>query len=242
VEEPPRRPVYYEPEWRVAADDPSEVAGGRWSPDPAGVAEWERRIREWLREEEPPEQSSFNLGEFDIWTQKHLERVRIVINWGLVKATQVKPRATLSQRLQLARELVTNLRRGNYFAGGLDRLSESIMLRDAERYLWGRSGIDLFWSWGGYGSELVGTVLARPVQQGYEMLKMISLVPRVDPDRPHSLPGGTAWFDLGLVDALKIDAGRGAFAEAPILLTSVSVQLSIHPPQPPGISEIMGLR
>jgi len=104
----------------------------------------------------------------------------------------------------MARKFVTRWREPKHI--------ESLILRDAERYLWARAGVKQFGDEFLVGSSVTRT-LSKPVHATYDALKIISIITASDflksnPQLPFSARGGYSWFKLGLEHWDIFDKGR----------------------------------
>jgi RHS repeat-associated protein len=128
----------------------------------------------------------------------HLANVTKVINWALKGAEG----ETLGERWENARLSVTELRQNS------DKNSESLILRDAQYYLWGLTLItkvesktkvpDVF-------VEPYLAILAHDIYSAQKWIELnfnISLYGKVT-DRPYSAIGGGNWYDIGIKEFYK---------------------------------------
>ncbi|ATL67465.1 hypothetical protein CRH09_15920 [Nocardia terpenica] len=149
------------------------------------------RILSRVADEEVPLPSART---FDMPGLTHIVDVIDTVNWALQTAQDVLGAVPLKQVLAAARDKVTVLRDLS------DRNAQSLILRDAERYLWARAGQTLDDL--GTGSPNLNRRLAPLVRGYYEAIKRFSLGTGIDIGRttkhPYSAPGGDPWFELGL--------------------------------------------
>jgi hypothetical protein len=142
-------------------------------------------------------------------------RTTIVIDHYIDQAAaELGPSATRYQVLKTAREHLTRLRNDRSLVGS----SESLMLRNAERYLWGRHAVELFGARGHgypglianpYGGKVenflynLSKVITRPLNAALHALGAESRAGQVisgqgAADKPQSAIGGASWFNWGL--------------------------------------------
>jgi hypothetical protein len=144
----------------------------------------------------------------------HIRKVVDAINWALMsQGGPGNAHATLQSRLNGARYALTLLREDEHRPAN----TESLILRDAERYLWARTGT----------KGASGYVL-------YDLLKIAGLSTqhaigwnpmKVNPNREMSARGGYTWFHLGRLDFKRFDEGNGEKAIQPTPLTYEEVIL-----------------
>jgi len=140
-----------------------------------------------------------------------LEVIRYAMKWAAYDE-----RFSLDQQLIEARQSVTDLREGgrqigNELARSINHVNElemadpvysqSLILRDAERYLWGRSGVTQFRK-DGWSSWMIGDWDWDAASYIYEAFKLIGIISGTDfakaGKRPFSPIGGEFWFSLGI--------------------------------------------
>jgi hypothetical protein len=145
----------------------------------------------------------------------HEVRVQQVVNSFLKEGATRRRSATKFQILDDALGGLINLRADRQ----VPRSSESLILRDAERYLWGRVGAAVAQRMHGYSpvtAEIVGPQLApfwealkavtRPINALGEALGAGPIVPtQIDPGKPQAAIGGGDWFELGLYHYWLLD-------------------------------------
>jgi RHS repeat-associated protein len=169
------------------------------------------KIKEWVRVEEPPPVWSF-------WTtddksERHRYQVLRVVEFFVQQANDQEARKPVEQRathfgiLYSAKEKLTTLRQSTT----LPRASESLILRDAQRYLWGRVGIEQNIREHSAPRVFTETVGPELVYDYYEILKTMlrpvnALGKKLGLDldlaqstsAPLAAKGGSDWFGLGL--------------------------------------------
>jgi hypothetical protein len=126
---------------------------------------------------------------------EHNKNVETAVNYFL----ETSLGSTLQERLEHARRKLTDLREVS------NRNSLSLILRDAERYLWGRAGTGLMKEEGSF--EPFTDYLAPWASDVYNFYKFIlpeKVITSV-PNGPVSAVGGGAWFDRGLRDYTDFD-------------------------------------
>jgi hypothetical protein len=135
----------------------------------------------------------------------HDRAVIDVINYCMGWAADAGP-MEIEDQLVVAREHVTALReRSNANA-------KSLILRDAERYLWGRAGVTVYRR----DDDLLGSdpVTWAPANGIYNAIKAFFMAGNAafgtnwgksNPNRPFSPLGGEFWFQFGLADYLSWD-------------------------------------
>lgn len=164
----------------------------------------EQRIQDLVNKEKIPELTATAV---DPRGLDHIIAVVDTINWALERSKNLKReyREPLKEVLAGARAAVTNLRD----AKGTDN-SRSLILRDAERYLWARAGMSE--TIPGIGNlPSLNRTLATAVSGGYEVVKKLSIATGwglrkvQSTDNPFSNPGGDPWFTLGLQHYDKFD-------------------------------------
>jgi RHS repeat-associated protein len=164
-----------------------------------------KRIEGMLGKERVPEGK---LSVEDPNSLQHLADVVDVINFALAAGERpaLHP-ASLQQRLELARTTVTNLRERSA------RNAESLILRDAERYLWARAGVGQGWDIAGVH---FGESAARFLYEGpaviHDLGKIVSIVTgweglKSNPKLPWSARGGSSWYELGIEHWDRFDQG-----------------------------------
>jgi hypothetical protein len=150
-------------------------------------------IEQWVNMEQVPE---FIVEDID--TSDHNSKVIFIIKWAMEMAG--RGNLTILQRLMLARMTVTTMRQESQWN------SLSILLRDAQRYLWGRTGVPRYVYDDGY-PQIIESV-AFEVDCYYNIGKLW-FIPfdsafgtssgQTVPGLPMSPVGGSVWFGLGLL-------------------------------------------
>ena len=207
---PARTPVPLEKQEASAQEDKNKLRLARAERDRL-FNEEKKRIQDLVDNEVVPEGKV--LGQ----NPNSLDHIRNVVDVvGLALHLADDGNSTLQTNLQAAREFVSGQRNGSAKA------SESLILRDAERYLFGRSGPTQFPApIGGPDATRAVAGLGRFV---YDMDKVFSLLTHWDflkanKDLPFSAMGGSYWFRLGLEHWDQFDRGSAAKVEPPHFLS-----------------------
>ena len=138
-------------------------------------------------------------------TFSHDRDVVTVINYALHWGRQA---ASHSEQVEIAREKITQLREKS------NSNAENLILRDAERYLWGRVGIPVFSKEYGSLPTQAGAPFANGVYQFYKAIAMGANsvfgtdYVKSNPNRPFSPLGGGFWYQLGLSNYYTHDRGN----------------------------------
>jgi RHS repeat-associated protein len=210
------------PQWQT----PQDTGGGR-PPDLADLDQAYRQISTWVNAEQKPTDEFERSFEANPSDRMHSDRVIYAINYFIAKANkesqtpsgQFFQGVTRRDILQSAWNNVTMMRQNEEL-----NVSDSILLRDVQRYFWGRIGIEK-------GKEMpisdivVEHIIPAGVAELYWFSSKISHLTNAfvegmlgfDPgigratNLPASRPGGTPWFELGIkhyweIDREKIDS------------------------------------
>ncbi|HSD75204.1 MAG TPA: DUF6443 domain-containing protein [Steroidobacteraceae bacterium] len=143
-----------------------------------------------------------------LMTEEHHLRVWRTVDWALQTALTLPgtdegwPSVT-----RAALGVIVNVREGTRLVGdaSLPSPSESLILRDAERYLWGRSGVPHFADQLGVPWPMIYFV-ADFAPQFYDSAKFVLLLTgteslmRTNPNNPVAARGGVGWFQIGRID------------------------------------------
>lgn len=134
--------------------------------------------------------------EYDIPDRTHLRKVVDVVNYFMTSSQG----DDLVEKLENAKSRLINLREQS------PKNSESVVLRDAERYLWGRFWIHIT---GGKDAKVLKN-LPEASNMFYNLLKKVPFLKEIkflrsNEDNPMSIQGGTEWFKLGLADSKELD-------------------------------------
>ncbi|MBE1494859.1 hypothetical protein H4696_001959 [Amycolatopsis lexingtonensis] len=227
------------PDRRADRPKPAQVADSALPsavPLPDDMVRAGREIRAWVAAERKPASESERLVPADPADRQHNFRVSYVVNYALKQAGAVPgreyPRTPWDVLVEKALWTVTALRQSDAKIGS----SESLVLRDAQRYLYGSLGdewlrkhvVRKYHVPPAVAPWLPGKVIDRgyedvvkPADMAYnaaveELTGRNPGAGRAKPALPHSRPGGEAWYDRGR-DARPGDStgGRGL---APFLL------------------------
>jgi RHS repeat-associated protein len=133
----------------------------------------------------------------DIRTKEHYDNVVMVVNHFI----EYGPGRSVTEKLQSARDKLSRLREKS------THNSESLILRDAERYLWARAGIPFFSENHGWAYSTAIETLAPAASDVYNIAKPLALAVndlfgthwmQSDVNRPLAAVGGGSWFSLGI--------------------------------------------
>jgi hypothetical protein len=173
-------------------------------------------VDDWIQEERIPTDKKAAQG-VDYNSPEHTKRVWEVIRYAMRKAARLGKLLKLGEKLMLAREIVTEMR-------VTKRATKSILLRDAERYLWGRSG--------GYAFSGGNPLLTQGLNElgpyfdyAYNAGKSLGMQLGIDSwfrtkgqrEHPHSAVGGHGWFQVGLDDWKTYDEGFQDTTDEPVM-------------------------
>ncbi len=197
---------------------------------PDDLQSGEQIILDWLLEEDFPTSNWGKLlspnGVYESLYGEHASKVMFTVNWFILKAIEEKKAdATLYDILFNAWSQLTSVRKGIRLLGGttLPSSSESIILRDAQRYLWGRVGVPRVSRAMGV-PDLAIFYAAYPVNAFYELMKFLGFLTyadgfvRSDADKPNAAVGGGEWFERGKWEWFIEDAGKLDTQIDPVLL------------------------
>ncbi|MCB0142804.1 MAG: RHS repeat-associated core domain-containing protein, partial [Caldilineaceae bacterium] len=164
-------------------------------------------ISDWSREERVPDMLERE-SSFDPKSSVHQLKVQFVVNFALVSVFARRgAKQDLGDTLIDARAVVTSMRDNRSTYGDFGhRSSESIILRDAEKYLWARAG-PVYYNREFDRPALEGHRIGPLANSFWDGLKTIlgEITPRTNPSKPHAAPGGKGWFDLGRKDFMAFD-------------------------------------
>jgi RHS repeat-associated protein len=146
---------------------------------------------------------------------EHIQNVVDLVNWALTRATHTLPHGSLSDQLFRAEVIITQLRRPADHKNL--KAAESLLLRDAQRYLIARDLAHHSGDLSGLTTLIADPITTDPVKAArrgaelkgawYDATKIVGLVEesifgsnfvKVDPATPMSSRGGNFWFTLGL--------------------------------------------
>jgi hypothetical protein len=194
-----------------------------------------REIRAWVAEEKKPASEYERLAEANPADRQHNHRVSYVVNYALKQVGAVPGReyskADLAALSEKALWTVTALRQSDAKIG----TSESLVLRDAQRYLYGTLGDTWLQKHVTRKYHVPPSVApwvpGKVIDRGYEdVVKRSDMAYNAAVEEltgrnpgagrgkagfPHSRPGGEAWYDRGLAQRPGKDAPT---AQAPFLL------------------------
>jgi hypothetical protein len=162
--------------------------------------------------------------------QNSLHDQRVISLIGLAIGL-TDPRSNLQDRMSDARVIITNFRERS------PRNAESVLLRDAERYLWGRAGIPEFSTqWGGWVSPfapLVNNLVYTPIKAVCMAIdaNFYTSWGKANPTLPFSPLGGDRWFQLGIQHYREHDEGRLTGMSDPYVPTTIDVAAQLFPGQ-----------
>jgi RHS repeat-associated protein len=193
---------------------------------PDDLKSGEQIILNWLLHEDFPTSNWEKLYAPTSPFDEHGSKVKFTVNWFLLKAIEEKKaNATLYDVLYNAWTWLTAVRKGAVLMGGreLPSSSESLILRDAQRYLWGRVGITRF-----CGEVVTGichsaawyfpAALAWDIPKFVEFLTFTDSFFEIEHSKPQSALGGHVWFGLGKIDWLSKDVSKMDTQANPALL------------------------
>ncbi|MEQ1619806.1 MAG: SpvB/TcaC N-terminal domain-containing protein [Methylococcales bacterium] len=206
------------PEWQTPPQDP-----GHDIPDvPNDLPAANKQIQDWANAERKPTDEFERSFETNPKDKVHSQRVIFTANFFLKAAIrevmlpsgELFPNVTRGAILKSAWSKVTLMRQNE----NLD-LSDSILLRDVQRYFWGRIGIEKGKESPYLPDALVERVIPVGVAEAYWFLSKTAHLLNdfskgmlgFDPDLlrttklPGSRPGGTPWFKLGIEQYWRFD-------------------------------------
>ncbi|MEU7754401.1 hypothetical protein [Micromonospora sp. NPDC049171] len=208
------------------------------APIPTDLTRAAREIRGWVAAERKPATEAERLIPANPADREHNARVSYTVNWALQKAGAAPGRDYPPARWEALAEkalwTVTALRQSDAKIGS----SESLILRDAQRYLYGTLGdawLERHVIRKYHVPPKVGPVIpGKAIDRGYEYVvkpadiaynslteELTGSNPgagRGKPGFPHSRPGGEAWYDRGQARRAQSDLASGP-APAPFVRT-----------------------
>ncbi|UJW31983.1 hypothetical protein L3Q67_43675 [Saccharothrix sp. AJ9571] len=203
-------------------------------PVPSDLAKAGKEIRGWVAAEKKPVREHERIVAANPDDRQHNYRVSYVVNYALKQAGAVPERQyTKAERAALSEKALwglTALRQSDVRIG----TSESLVLRDAQRYLYGSLGTEWLRKHVAHKYHVPPSVTpcvdGKLIDRGYEGIvkpgdialnaaaeELTGRNPgfgRGKPGMPHSRPGGEAWYDRGL-DRFGAATGKAA---APFIL------------------------
>jgi hypothetical protein len=220
---------------------PADVTKG--APIPTDMAKAAKEIRGWVAAERKPASEYERLAPANPADLEHNYRVSYVVNYALKQAGAVPGREYTHAKWDALAEkalwTVTALRQSDAKIGS----SESLVLRDAQRYLYGALGDEWLQKHVTQKYHIPPSVApwvpGKVIDRGYEdvvkptdmaynaaMEELTGENPgagRAKPGFPHSRPGGQEWYDRGYAQRPSEDFTYW-MAPAPFIL---------KPPEPP---------
>jgi RHS repeat-associated protein len=168
---------------------------------------WSRTVPDWLGSEV----NSDALVDVRAYDSDHNDKVVAIINAALIQAKLDLPQGSRQDVLSAAWYRITGLRR-------VIGRSRSVMLRDAQYYLWGRSGPGICSSSGGALSSVCGA-FGLLADIGYSDLKFLTGgAIHAQGGNPSSAIGADDWFYTGIAHFNLYDRVGLGTTSSPVLL------------------------